>query len=189
MKKILMPTIMILLATVFLAVMPTEAECAIYEDTVRLHILANSDSDEDQNLKLALRDAVLSEYGEELSVFRDAEDAERNLYRKLAEIEEFSEKKISALGYDYDVSVSLSEEWYDTRHYESFSLPKGYYSSLQIKIGEAEGKNWWCVMYPPLCLDASLAKGGYSDAENALVTKKYNVKFKILELISELGRY
>jgi stage II sporulation protein R len=68
-------------------------------------------------------------------------------------------------------------------------LPKGYYSSLQIKIGEAEGKNWWCVMYPPLCLDASLAKGGYTDAENALVTKKYNVKFKILELISELGRY
>lgn len=189
MKKLLMPTIMILLATVFLAVMPTEAECAIYEDTVRLHILANSDSDEDQNLKLMLRDAVLSEYGEELSVFRDAEDAERNLYRKLAEIEEFSEKKISSLGYDYDVSVSLGEEWYDTRHYESFSLPKGYYSSLQIKIGEAEGKNWWCVMYPPLCLDASLAKGGYSDAENALVTKKYNVKFKILELISELGRY
>lgn len=188
MKKILMPTIMILLATLFIAVMPTEAECAIYEDTVRLHILANSDSEEDQNLKLALRDAILSEYGKELSGFQNAEDAEWNLCSKISEIEEFSKEKISELGYNYDVSVTLSEEWYDTRHYESFSLPKGYYSSLQIKIGEAEGKNWWCVMYPPLCLDASLAKGGYTDAENALVTKKYNVKFKILELISELGR-
>ena len=85
--------------------------------------------------------------------------------------------------------IETSESQEEKPFSESFSLPKGYYSSLQIKIGEAEGKNWWCVMYPPLCLDASLAKGGYTDAENALVTKKYNVKFKILELISELGRY
>lgn len=188
MKKVLTSTIMILIATLFIAAMPTEAEGAIYEDTVRLHILANSDSDEDQELKLKLRDAILLEYGRELSGFSDAEEAEAMLSFKLSEIEEFAENKIKDFGYNYSVRATLCEEWYDTRDYESFSLPKGYYTSLRILIGEAEGKNWWCVMFPPLCLDSSIANGGYSAEESSLITNKYAVKFKILELISELSR-
>ena len=185
MKKTLLPIITILIASLFIAVMPTDAEAAIYQDTVRLHILANSDNTEDQTLKLKLRDAVLEEYGQSLSAFESVSDAEKELSDKLSEVKSFADLKIKELGYDYKSTVSLTNEWYDTRHYESFSLPCGYYTSLKIVIGEGDGENWWCVMYPPLCLDAALSDTSYSAAEEILISKKYNVKFKMLELISE----
>ena len=188
MKKILLPIIMILASTLFIAVMPTDAEAAIYEDTVRLHILANSNSTEDQALKLALRDSILDRYGKTLSAFESIEDAERELSDTLVDIEAFADSKIKELGYDYKTDVTLTNEWYETRQYESFSLPCGYYSSLKIVIGEGAGENWWCVMYPPLCLDAATSSKSYSDAEELLISKKYNVKFKVLELISEIAR-
>ena len=188
MKKLILPTIMILVATLFISVMPTDAEGAIYEDTVRLHILANSDSTEDQTLKLTLRDSILNKYGKTLSAFESVENAEEELSDKLSEIEDFSNSKIKELGYDYKTDVTLTNEWYDTRHYDNFSLPAGYYTSLKIVIGEGGGENWWCVMYPPLCLDAAVTKSSYSESEELLITKKYNVKFKVLELISEISR-
>ncbi len=188
-KKILMPTLMVLLATLFIAVIPTEAEGRIYEDTIRIHILANSDSEDDQKTKLFVRDAVLERYGALLSVSENKADAENLLSEKIYEIEGFANEKLRELGTSYSAKVTLSEEWYDTRDYESFSLPAGYYTSLRILIGEAKGENFWCVMFPPLCLDTSLGKlDAYSKAENALISKKYTVKFKILELISELAR-
>lgn len=179
---------MILVATLFIAVMPTDAEAAIYEDTVRLHILANSDSTEDQTLKLKIRDSILEKYGKTLSAFESIEDAEKELADELSDIESFADSKIRELGYDYKTNVTLVNEWYDTRHYEDFSLPSGYYTSLKIVIGEGGGENWWCVMYPPLCLDAATTNKSYSDAEELLISKKYNVKFKVLELISEIAR-
>lgn len=185
MKKIIFPTLTILLATLTLALLPTEAEAKIYEDTVRLHILANSDSDEDQALKIALRDEILENFASELSGFESAEGARDALLESISEIEEFSRGYIKERGYSYEVSASLINEWYDTREYEDFTLPKGYYYSLKIVIGEGEGKNWWCVMYPPLCLDFAVSEG-YTDEEEALVLGKYSVKFKLLELISEI---
>jgi stage II sporulation protein R len=187
MKKILMPIFMILTATIFIAAMPTEAECAIYEDTVRLHILANSDSQEDQALKLRLRDEVLKEFGKSLSVFESVDEAENELSEKLNDIKVFADKKLYDFGYGYKTEVTLSKEWYDTREYDGFSLPCGYYTSLRIIIGEGEGKNWLCVMFPPLCLDAAVSTK-YTPEEEFLISKKYNVKFKILELISEITR-
>ena len=188
MKKILLPTVTILIATLFLSVIPTNADYSIYEDTVRLHILANSDSFEDQNLKLTVRDEILKKYSEELSVFEKIEDAKSTLSGKLHEIEDFAEKVIRENGFDYDATVTLTEEWYDTREYEDFSLPSGSYTSLQVKIGAAEGKNWWCVMFPPMCLGAATETVKYNSSEELLIKKKYSVKFKILELISELSR-
>ena len=193
-KNILFSCVMLLVCTLFVAVIPTEAEGAVYEDTVRLHILANSDSEEDQALKLNIRDAVLKEYADRLSYAGSADEAKSSLSEILPEIECFCENEVKRLGYDYDVSISLSEEWYDTREYESFTLPKGIYSSLRIFIGNGEGQNWWCVMYPPLCLDIATEKskkddavGKYSSEEISLVSKKeYNVKFKLLELISDV---
>ena len=95
-------------------------------------------------------------------------------------------------GYDYGCEVEIGVEWYDTREYEDFTLPKGYYTSLRVMLGEAEGKNWWCVMYPPLCLDIATEDApddgalGYSKEEYALITNDgYNVKFKVLEVFSE----
>jgi stage II sporulation protein R len=188
MKKMLFPILILCAATIFLAAMPTEAECAIYEDTVRLHILANSDSVEDQSLKLELRDAVLSEYGKHLAANENARDAENALAVILPDIEHFCNNKIKELGFDYTVRASLGTEWYDTRDYKTFSLPCGYYTSLKISIGEGDGQNWWCVMFPPLCLDAATSSAGYSDEEKELISGKYKIKFKILELISEITK-
>ena len=188
MKKLITPVMMILIATLFIAAIPTEAECAIYDDTVRLHILANSDSEEDQALKLKLRDEILKAFGKELSLFESVAEAEENLAGKIEEIREFSDKKIKELGYNYKTEVTFREEWYDTRVYENFTLPCGYYNSLRIVIGDGDGKNWWCVMFPPLCLDAAVSSPQYTNEEETLISKKYIIKFKILELISEITK-
>ena len=191
-NSILTPAIALLVTAVMMAVMPTEAEAAVYDDTVRLHILANSNSEEDQALKHEIRDAVLEEFGTSLGALESAEDAEEVLGILLGEIEHFCENEVQKRGYSYNVEVSLGKEWYDTREYESFTLPKGVYTSLRIIIGEGGGKNWWCVMFPPLCLDAATesapaddAVKKYTDEEFILVSKGgYNVKFKLLEMIS-----
>lgn len=189
MKKMILICALMLITTLFVSAVPTEAEGAVYEDTVRLHILANSDSEEDQALKLMLRDALLTEYGSMLNTPASTDEAEALLYEKLPEIVAFSEEFIRGCGYNYTVVASLGKEWYETREYEDFTLPEGRYTSLRISIGEGEGKNWWCVMYPPLCLDiategATDASEKYTNAERALVSGKYKVKFKVLELFS-----
>ena len=192
MKKLLTCALMILCITLIISVIPTEAESAIYEDTVRLHILANSDSEKDQELKLKLRDDILSEFSAVLSVYESAEEAKSALISVLPEIEKFSESKIREYGYLYSARVTLTEEWYDTREYEGFALPKGYYTSLRVIIGNGEGKNWWCVMFPPLCLDVATESSPkddgikkYSDSEFKLISGNgYQAKFKILEVMS-----
>ena len=192
MKKMLCWCVTLLCVTLIISILPTEAEGAIYEDTVRLHILANSDSEEDQALKIKLRDEILLEFSDELSAFESSEKAKEALVGILPEIESFCADKIKELGYSHSVRVTLTEEWYETREYEDFTLPRGYYSSLRVIIGEGEGKNWWCVMFPPLCLDMATEKAPlddgvkkYDDSEFKLITKGgYNAKFKILELVS-----
>ncbi len=194
MKQGLLFSTVLLLATLIVALIPTEAEAEIYEDTVRLHILANSDSAEDQNLKLNIRDKVLLKYGKILSEAESAEGALELTSSVLSDIEKDCEKWISELGYSYGVRATLTEEWYDTREYEEFTLPSGIYQSLRIIIGEGKGKNWWCVMYPPLCTDIATEPAprddgiiGYSDREVSLISGRgYNVKFKSLELLSKL---
>ena len=185
--------LLLLITTIFCAV-PTEAEAEIYEDTVRLHILANSDSEEDQNLKLIIRDRLLEKYGAVLSSADNKADACRITEESLSDIERDAEKWLLELGYDYKVKATLGTEWYDTRDYGDFSLPSGYYTSLKIVIGKGEGKNWWCVMYPPLCnelaTDSELSDDAvidYSRAEISLIKGgRYKIKFKALEAISRL---
>ena len=194
MKKTLIYTLIVLISTVIISVIPTEAECAVYEDTVRLHILANSDSEEDQELKLELRNAILIEFSEKLSVYENAEEAKECIDALLPEIEKFAKEKIAEFGYDYSIKAYFETEWYDTREYESFTLPMGYYSSLKIVIGNGDGKNWWCVMFPPLCLDVATENASaddavkkYTDSEFTLISGKgYKAKFKILELMSSV---
>ena len=196
MKKLVLPILAILLSTLIMAALPTEAEAAIYEDTVRLHILAASDSEDDQRLKLEIRDELLKKYGSELRDCQNIEEAKAKITALLPEIEDFVTEEISARGYSYSATATLSEEWYDTRDYESFSLPSGVYTSLRIIIGKGEGKNWWCVMFPPICLDIATENApaddgiiDYTKEEITLITnKKYNVKFKILELLSKAFR-
>ena len=184
----------LLIITLLISVMPTDAEANIYEDTIRLHILANSDSREDQELKIVVRDGVLNEFGERLRLAGSFEAAEKLCEDIIPEIEKYAESIIREAGYSYDVNIKLGEEWYETRDYNGFSLPCGYYTSLRILIGEGEGKNWWCVMYPPLCTElaseSAPADDGlidYTKEEMILISSgKYNIKFKILEDLSRV---
>ena len=194
MNDLIKNTIAILIITMLIAILPTEAEGEIYEDTLRLHIIANSDSPEDQALKLEIRDFVLTEYGQRLKGYRSMEEATAEVERLLSDIETATSKKLSQMGYRYTVDALLGQEWYDTREYDDFTLPSGYYTSLRIIIGSGEGKNWWCVMYPPLCLELATEEAptddgiiDYTKEEIALIKSgKYNVKFKILEELSRV---
>ena len=180
---------LILAAVMVATVIPTEAEGMIYEDTLRLHILANSDFEEDQRLKIKVRDALLDKYSILLSESTDTDAACREVESRLGEIEEYAKAVIKDLGYSYDVHAYIGKEWYDTRVSEDFTLPCGVYSSLRIVIGEGAGQNWWCVMYPPICTELATENSGgdnlgYTSEEMTLISGKYNVKFKFLELIS-----
>ena len=191
MKKVIPPTICILLCTLFIACVPTEADAAIYSDTVRLHILAASDSTEDQIVKLKVRDRILDKYATRLSA-GTAYEVKDKLSQLLSEIQIDLNKYLCDTGYEKHVSLTLCDEWYDTRNYAGFSLPSGTYTSLKVSIGDGCGQNWWCVMYPPLCLDAAVSDNNisesissYSKAEEYLISKSgYQVKFKLLEVAS-----
>lgn len=186
--------IMILAVVLIVAAVPTEKEGAIYDDTVRLHILARSDSTEDQSLKLKVRDRLLEKYGEKLESAESTDEAEARISAMAEEIKRDVDGWIAEEGYDYESRVSLGTEWYERREYGDIALPEGYYTSLKIELGEGEGQNWWCVMYPPHCLDiategapADDAIAGFTDEENALIGRgRYTVKFKLLELASEV---
>lgn len=192
-KDFLFTVVMLLGITLVIALMPTEDDAAIYCDTVRLHILANSDSENDQRLKYEIRDRLLSKYGRMLGKANTPSEAKDVICRLKSDIENDVNGWLTEYGYEYGCEVAFDTEWYDTREYENFTLPKGYYTSLRVMLGEAEGKNWWCVMYPPLCLDIATEEApkddavmGYTKEEYYLITEDgYNVKFKILELLSD----
>lgn len=194
MKQAFTGILSILAAMLIACAIPTEADAEIYSDTLRLHILAASDSDEDQALKLRVRDGILAEYSAQLSEVTDLEDARATLEARLPDIVATAERIVAEAGYDYTVTASLGEEWYDTRDYGELSLPRGVYTSLIIKIGKGQGRNWWCVMYPPMCLDLATDApsddwtSGYTGEELSLISGKYRVKFKLLELISDFIR-
>lgn len=191
--KLITNTLIVLCVTLIIALIPTEKEADIYQDTVRLHILANSNGKEDQELKLIIRDKLLAKYGKKLSNSKSTSEAVENINYLREDIENDVNAWIDECGKKYTSEVRLSEEWYDTREYEDFTLPCGYYTSLQVLLGNAEGKNWWCVMYPPLCLDLATEDAPNDDAvinytkeETRLISKNgYNIRFKLLELISE----
>ena len=192
MKKMLSGIMSLLFAAILMAAMPTDADAEIYSDTLRLHILAASDSEEDQALKIAVRDALLSEYGEMLSKTEGLDSAFDKVEELMPEIEKTALSCIQEAGFSYSASVELTVEDYDTRDYGGISLPRGRYNSLVVKIGEGRGRNWWCVMYPPMCLDMALDApaddwvSDYTDTELSLISGgKYRVKFKLLEIVSD----
>ncbi|MBQ4297709.1 MAG: stage II sporulation protein R [Clostridia bacterium] len=165
---------------------------------IRLHILANSDSAADQEIKLALRDALLEKYGETLFDAGDRERAEEKLREKLGEIEAFCAAKTAELGAPTAVSVCYGEEYYERRVYRSISLPAGRYSSLRIVLGEGKGQNWWCVLFPPLCLGAASGAeeeqayldAGFSPETYSVVSNgrsgKYKIRFRLFEWFGKL---
>ncbi len=197
MKKILTLGMSLIVIFIFLGLMPVHGEADIYENVIRLHVVANSDSEEDQALKLKVRDTVLSVVSDICAEnsCKNIDEASAVVREHIDDITQAAEERIAAEGYRYDVKVSLGEENYPTKNYEALAFPAGRYLSLQVKIGEGEGQNWWCVLFPPLCLSAAseaapgaedaLINIGFSGEQYKIITQSdnvtYNVRFKILE--------
>lgn len=189
-KKLITVAIAILGITVLLNLLPIHGEAEIYENVLRLHVLANSDSEEDQTLKLKVRDRVLADTQELFSGIKSKTEAQSILQNELDRIENIAKCAVEEAGYSYSVKVELGEEEYPTKNYESCCFPAGEYLSLQIKIGEAEGQNWWCVLFPPMCVGAAsdsnaFAEVGLTGDQYNIITQtdapKYKVRFKLLE--------
>lgn len=173
-----------------------ESYSDITETVFRLHILANSDSEDDQQLKLKVRDAVLSETAYIFEGKGSAEESAEAAESSLAEIKNTAERVIRENGYDYTVRCEVTDMDFDSRVYDTITMPAGHYKALRITIGEAKGKNWWCVMFPPLCLpavtdiDEALAEcdGVFTAEELDMLQnpENYECRFYILELIEKL---
>ena len=170
-------------------------QTALSEKVVRLHVLANSDSQEDQELKLRVRDRVLSESEALLEASADRKDAEQRLTAALPELERLAAEEIAESGYDYPVSVRLEETAFPTRTYDGFTLPAGEYLALRVLIGAAKGKSWWCGVFPPLCSAASedvaetALAAGLSEDQVGLITEEnrgYELRLKSVELWEKL---
>ena len=128
---------------------------ALAQKMIRLHVIANSDSDADQALKLEVRDKVLDFTTTVLQRSADMEDAQVRLRKELTRIETIAQREIAAQGYDYPVTAQLASAEFPLKEYDGFSLPAGEYMALRLVIGEGAGQNWWCVVYPPLCTAAA----------------------------------
>jgi stage II sporulation protein R len=132
------------------------AQCGdIRQSVLRLHILANSDSEADQQLKLNVRDKILENSQEIFGTAQTKEQAEENVREKLPEITKLAQDEVYSEGYSYKVNASLVNMYFTTRKYGNVTLPAGYYDAVRITIGEAKGHNWWCVLFPSLCLPAA----------------------------------
>lgn len=160
-------------------------------EVLRLHILANSDSEEDQNLKLSVRDRILEHSGElfdgALTLNAAVEMAEINL----PQIEEIAKAEIQRQGYDYNVRAYICEMYFETRKYEDVTMPAGKYKALRLEIGKAEGKNWWCVIFPTLCIPAAQGDAEIGDVLSdkeidTITSPKYEAKFAIVEFFERL---
>lgn len=162
---------------------------------VRLHVLANSDSEEDQALKLLVRDAVLERATALLERTESRAEAETLLRESLPELETIGEETVRANGYSYDVAAELEDTSFPTKDYDGFSLPAGEYLALRILIGAGAGQNWWCVVFPPLCTAASAdvpetaLAAGLTEDQVSLMTEEdsgYVLKFKAVEWWEQL---
>lgn len=177
----------LLLASVF-TFLPFEQECrGISDEVLRIHILANSDSDYDQTLKLKVRDQILKYTDGLYSNVSSKEEAIDITNKHIEEIVTTAENTLKANGCEKQVKAEICNMDFNTRYYGDITMPSGNYTALRVTIGSGEGKNWWCVMYPSLCLytssDANTLEDELSDKQYEVVTDtpKYEFKFKILE--------
>ena len=174
------------------------------EKLIRFHVLANSDSDEDQNLKLKVRDAIIDYLQPKLLKSSSIEESEVIIKNEYNEIEKISKEIILKNGYNYDVKVGIDYSEFPTKQYSNVVLPAGEYKALRVIIGEGKGKNWWCVMFPPLCFvdetkgiidkeTGAKLREVLTEEEYELISQKTNkevnrvqFKFKIVEIIQDI---
>ena len=179
----------------------TKAVCTdIANNVFRLHVIANSDSEEDQNLKYIVRDSILSYVNGILENINNKEDVVLTINNHIDEIKNIAQQAVYNEGFTYDVEIEVGNFKFPTKTYGNISFPPGLYDALRVKIGNASGKNWWCVMFPPLCfVDVSsgivpedskeLMESNLSSEDYALVSSSKNttkIKFKVVEVLQNL---
>lgn len=173
----------------------------VKNSVLRLHVVANSNSAEDQELKLKVRDAVLKSTEKLFAKTKSREEAIKAASDNTDIIKEAALKVIHSNKYNYDVNISVGRQYFPTKTYEGgFRLPAGEYDAVKVVIGNGEGKNWWCVMYPPLCFSGSVKKSNKAKLEDVLkddeikfvsypAPSEIEVKFKIAEVIGEIKNF
>ncbi len=197
MKKILILTLAVCLTFLLIGILPVHGEEKIYDSVLRLHVLANSDSEADQALKLCVRDKVIEASNGICGDAKTLDEAAEAVSANMQAIYDCAKDEIERLGYDYEVEIRLCKEQYPRKNYASMCFPSGEYLSLKVLIGNAAGQNWWCVLFPPLCLDAAsdfesnedaFISVGLNSEQYKIITESdkptYKARLKILELIN-----
>lgn len=153
-----------------------------YSELIRFHVLANSNSPDDQELKLKVRDLVLQKVQKDLYAFKDREEAYDYLLNRQEYLEKETSRYLEGLGYDYEVQVEVGSKQFPARRYRNEVVPEGEYLSFQVIIGEGEGDNWWCVLFPPLCyVDMTVMNEDQPEKNDDL-----KVKFLIWEYMKQV---
>lgn len=194
MKKLEVSILLAFIFSIILSIiLPFFNKCdKLKENIIRVHILANSDSRQDQRLKYKIKDNISTEVSKLLHVTKTKNNAKQIVFNNLKHISQLSKNEIIKNGYDYDVNVFLAKSYFPTRKYDEFVLPAGTYDALKVVIGKGQGKNWWCVAFPPMCSPI------YSDEQNIedilgeeqleMIKKPCEYKFAIIELISNINQ-
>lgn len=168
------------------------------QNLIRLHVVADSDSEADQNIKLQVRDAITASLQPAMADLQDTQQAQEYLRNHLAELEQIANQTLKEAGSQDQAAVTLEEEAFPVRHYDTFSLPSGVYQSLRITIGEGQGQNWWCVVFPSLCLPAAgedfsdtAAGAGFSEGLGSTLQgeQPYQVRFFLLDLLGKVQNF
>lgn len=191
MKKIakLIVTCLLLAAAFYLGTVASD-KAVLSQDLIRLHVVADSDSPEDQQIKLQVRDAIVEKLESVMDDLPDVESAKAYLQEHLPELEQIANDVLRSLNSGCQAVVSLAKEAFPTREYDTFTLPAGVYESLRVTIGSGEGQNWWCVVFPSLCVSATsdgfedaAVGAGFSDRLTDTISgkQKYRVRFFILD--------
>lgn len=183
----------------------TAVSSNLSEAVFRLHVIANSDSEEDQSLKLKVRDALLSYMNTLSSNCNTKEEAIQIATQHQNEFQTIAENVIVENGYNYPVQIKINNFYFPTKSYGDISLPAGYYDALRVEIGNAKGKNWWCVMFPSLCfidissgivdsegkekLENNLDSESYELISESKTSTEFKLKFKLLEVFSHNGLF
>lgn len=206
MKKLKIVFLLIVLFSIFIFINAYNYVEAIsdnlYNSVFRLHVIANSNSKEDQDLKYIVRDNIINYMNEKCKSLSSKEDVIQYSKNNLTEIKQLAEKTIHENGFNYPVTVEIGNFEFPEKNYGDISFPFGFYDALKVKIGSSSGKNWWCVMFPPLCfidtttgivpetskktLQEALSEENYriiSERENTDIT----IKFKIIEFFEKKG--
>ena len=188
--------VLVLLLIAVMPFLPLNGEGEIYENTLRLHVKANSDSEEDQALKLKVRDSILEKCAYLTENASTKSEAEKNFGDNLENIKSIAEKTVRENGYSYPVNVTLEEEYFPRKSYDGITLPEGRYTALRVNIGQADGQNWWCILFPRLCTGSAqpkeeLAQTGFTPNQIRILTDSdtptYTVRFRILEWAQEIA--